>query len=192
MFSAFASRALLSQRAYQARVITEKQKALTQLEANNKAADELGNSYRQFVSGSVNIIEGSVTGKANKDGDNAKIVLDALPSKYDFPALATSLDKLFTVSGAKIDSITGSDDELNQASKVGSSDGAVEIPFSVGVSGNAEVIQNLFNVLHRSIRPINITQLTFSVNGDSLSVQITAKTYYQPETILKYESKVVQ
>lgn len=192
VFTAFASRALLSQRAYQSRVISEKQKAVDQLVANNKAASELSDSYRQFVSGSTNIIEGSATGKGNRDGDNARIILDALPSKYDFPALATSLDKLFTVPGVEVSSVAGTDDELNQASKVGTESTTVEIPFSLSASGSPENIQKLFNVLDRSIRPIHITKLNLSAGGGTLSVQVTAKTYYQPESIIQYQTKVVE
>ena len=94
VFSLVASKALLSQRSYQSRVIAEKKKALTQLKTNNQAATELVAAYKSFVAAPENIIAGSASGSGDRDGDNAKIVLDALPSKYDFPALVTSIEKI--------------------------------------------------------------------------------------------------
>ena len=74
-----ASRALWSQRGYQSRVISEKEKAVSQLESNIAATNQLAISYNAFVSTPDNVIGGNPNGTGDRDGNNAKIVLDALP-----------------------------------------------------------------------------------------------------------------
>src|SRR6185436_19057656 len=96
VFSLMASRGLLGQRSYQARVINEKGKAVKQLQSNVAATKSLVDSYSNFTSLSSNVLGGNPRGTGDKDGDNGKIVLDSLPSKYDFPALTTSLEKILS------------------------------------------------------------------------------------------------
>jgi len=192
VFSLVASRALLSQRSYQSRVIGQKKKALTQLQANNQAATQLVTAYQAFVSSPENIIGGLSAGAGERDGDNAKIILDALPSKYDFPALATSLDKLLTDKNYKIGSITGTDDEISQSSQAVPVAAPVEMPFQVSIAGNFDAVQSLVDVFQRSIRPIRINSLNFSGNDNTLTVNVAAKTYYQPEKTLSITSEVVK
>ena len=178
VFSVFACKALLNQRAYQARVITEKKKSLGQLKSNNKAASELINSYKVFISSPENIIKGNASGTADKDGDSAKIILDALPSKYDFPALVTSLDKLFTSPKFKISGINGSDDELKQNTEGATTSTApIEIPFQVSASGNFEGVQSLSDIMNRSIRPIKVNKLSINGDDENLTMSIDAVTY---------------
>lgn len=193
-FSLVAVKSLWSQRSYQAKVIEKREKARDQLKANKTAADKLTDSYKQFVSEPVNVIGGNPTGNGERDGDNARIILDALPSKYDFPALATSLEKLAKGQNLTIQSITGTDDELNQS---GTADNptpqAVEMPFKVAVSGSYANTQQLVSVFERSIRPFYINELLITANGDgNVSVAIDAKTFYQPEKSLKFKSEVVK
>ena len=194
VFSLVAVKSLASQRNYQAKVIDAREKARDQLSANLTAADELTNSYKQFVSSNVNAIGGNAAGNGERDGDNARIVLDALPSKYDFPALATSLEKLTKGQGLAIENIEGVDDEVNQsASSASGSPQPVEIPFKLGVKGNYASTQNLIGVLERSIRPFVINQITLNANDSgNVPATIDGKTYYQPEKGLELEKEVIK
>lgn len=192
-FSLVASRALLSQRAYQARVITEKEKAANQLKENRKAVETLRASYTQFIGASQNIIGGNPQGTGDRDGDNAKIILDALPSKYDFPALTTSLENLLLERSFKIDEITGKDDEVAQSSQTSSPNPApIEIPFEVTVTSNYESLRELLQVFERSIRPFHINSLTFSGDDSATQLIIEANTYYQPAKSLDLTTKDVR
>lgn len=194
IFSLVATKALWSQRSYQARVITAREKARDQLESNIKASATLTSSYQRFVSSTENVIGGSPTGTGERDGDNARIVLDALPSKYDFPALTTSLEKLVKGQGLAIDSITGIDDEAKQQKAVSTATPKpVDVPFKLTVKGSYENVQNLVGVFERSIRPFSINQLQFkaSKSGD-LTMIIDAKTYYQPEKSFEFKSEVIK
>ncbi len=191
MFSLVAAKALWDQRSFQARVISDKEVARTQLKANVAATDTLTTSYKVFVGTPENVIGGTSSGKGDRDGDNAKIVLDALPSKYDFPALATSLEKILKSGDYSIDSITGTDDEVNQRTSQDSTK-PVEIPFQIGSTGTYASIQKLINSLERSIRPLNITKISFSGGDNELQAQVTAKTYYLPEKTLTIGTKEVK
>jgi len=193
VFSLVASHALLSQRSYQSRVISKKEKARNQLKTNIDTIKTLVNSYKVFIQTSPNIIGGDPNGEGNKDGNNAQIVLDALPSSYDFPAVTSSLEKILTQNGLSIQSIGGTDDELNQLSASKNTLAQpVPIPFSVTVTGQYAAIQNVIKVFESSIRPINMQSLNLSGTDTALSTTIQAQTYYQPATSLNISSEVVK
>jgi hypothetical protein len=194
IFCAFTCKTLMSKRAYQGRVIAQKELALRQLKANARAVDSLNESYQKFVNTEQNIIGGSSTGTGERDGDNARIILDALPSKYDFPALATSLEKILTSKNYTVGSITGTDDEIAQAAASSAPDNTapVPIPFTLAVTGNYNSVNELITTLERSIRPIQLTTLTFTGTDTSLQVSLAANTYYQPEKVLKIVTKDVK
>lgn len=186
------SKALLSQRAYQSRVIKEKNKAVKQLQANINATENLVSAYKDFVSTPENVLGGNPKGDGDKDGDNAKIVLDALPSKYDFPALATSLEKILTKQNYNIESIVGTDDEINQQNTTSPSPQPVEIPFQITVGGNYSSMKTLILTLQKSIRPFQIQTLEFSGKDNSISATINAKTFYQPTKDLNITTKEIK
>lgn len=194
IFSLVAVKALWSQRSYQSKVISAREDARNQLEENITASDQLTESYKQFVSSTVNVIGGSPTGSGERDGDNARITLDALPSKYDFPALATSLEKLAKIHSLGIESITGTDDELNQAAAEQTSTPVpVDMPFKLTVKGDYTATQQLIGVFERSIRPFYMNELVFNAESPvSIQLSIDAKTYYQPEKGLQINSEVVK
>ena len=194
IFSLVATKALWSQRSYQSRVITAREKARDQLQANKKAADTLVSSYQQFVSSQENVIGGNSTGTGERDGDNARIVLDALPSKYDFPALTTSLEKLVKGQNLVMSAISGVDDESNQQKQASSATPQpVEIPFKLGVKGSYDNIQKLVGVLESSIRPFTVNQLELKAGeNNELELTLDAKTYYQPEKSFEFKSEVVK
>lgn len=173
------SRSMLQRRSYQAKVITQKEQAKKTLEDNIKAVDTLNVAYQDFVSKPTNIIGGTTAGTGERDGDNAKLVLDALPSSYDFPAMATSIEKVLKDSNFKIINISGTDDELAQASKDSPTPEVVEMPFSFTVNGGYDAMHELIASLERSIRPIKIVRLSFSADASGIEMDIDAKTFYQ-------------
>lgn len=193
VFSLVSCKALLSQRAYQQRVIVKQEKAKRQLDENIKAVDQLETSYKDFVGAPDNVIKGNPLGTGDKDGDNAKIVLDALPSKYDFPALASSLEKILSDRKFKIGGITGSDDEIGQSNnQTSSTPKPIDIPFSLSVSGSYQSIQGLVDVFEKSIRPFNIRSIALSGGVNDMNFSTEAKTYFQPEKILDIRTEVVK
>ena len=196
VFAGFSAKALLDQRSYQARVIDKKSAALEQIKQNKEAVDSLRTTYAAFVTNPQNIIGGASNGAGEKDGDNARIVLDALPSSYDFPALVTSLEKILNAENVVIDTIAGTDDELTQGASGDDSSPQdtfpIEIPFRVEVAGDYTAVQELTDTFERSIRPFHIETMALSGTDGSMKLEIGAKTYYQPEKVFKVGSEVVR
>lgn len=192
VFSLVSSKSLWAQRAYQARVIDKKEKARLQLEDNINAVSDLVTSYKNFTSNPTNLLGGNPSGTGEKDGDNARLILDALPSKYDFPALTTSLEKLLVDRKFKIDGITGIDDELAQEKTASGIAEPIEMPFQISVTGGNTSVQDLLVTLEKSIRPFQSTKLTLKGGSDKLQLILDAKTYYQPEKTLNMKLENVQ
>ena len=180
VFALVAGKTYLSQALYLNKVASEKTKAVKQLKNNLDSVQALTASYESFATQEPNLLGGATKGDGERDGDNGRLILDSLPSKYDFPALTTSLEN----------SITGSDDSVAAADKTSTE--IIEIPFNVTVSTNYEGIQKLLDRLEKSIRPFEITTMTVSGKNDNLQVNIAAKTYYQPEKNLNMLMKVVK
>lgn len=191
-FSLVAGRALMNTRSYQARVIKEKEIAANQLKANIAASESLVTAYKGFVETSENIIGGNPNGTGERDGDNAKITLDALPSVYDYPALNSSLEKIILAQQLAIQGIEGNDDEVAQGNEDKPTE-PVEMPIQFGVKGDFNKTRNLLTVFERSIRPLKVQGLSFDVpESGTLEVQIDVTSYYQPGKTLKIETKEVK
>jgi len=194
VFSVVATKTLISQAGYQNRVISAKRAAVNQLKSDITATAQLKSAYTAFTNTPQNAIGGDPNGTGAQDGNNAKIVLDALPSSYDFPGLATSLEDLLTAqNGVTIQSISGTDDELAQGTDQSSSDPQPSpIPFSVSVSGNYSSMQGVINTFENSIRPIQVQTLELSGSEPNLTMTVSAQTYYQPAKSLNFTQKVVR
>jgi hypothetical protein len=182
IFSAVASVSLVKQMSYQNKVINLRNKANKQLTANLAAVSTLTASYQTFDSASESVI-----GNSTK---NSVVVLDALPSKYDFPALTTSLESIIVGSGNKVSSITGTDNEA-QAQQDSINPQPIQIPFQISASGSFVSVQKLIADLERSIRPVQISEIDLSGSDSNLQANITANTYYQPEKQLGIQQQVV-
>ena len=193
VFSLVASKALYSQMRYQSKVISKKQATLKEIETNKKEVAKLNTAYQEFSSDVSNILGGNPKGGGDRDGDNARIILDALPSKYDYPALLTSLNKLASTGGFKLTSLTGTDDEVNQtAIKDSPTPAPLDMPFSAEATiGQADGVKFL-QLFEKSIRPINISKISVQGSDASLKVSVQAKTYFQPEKKLNVTEVIVK
>ncbi len=185
-------RTMLQQRSYQSKIIVEKELAVRTLNENIKEVTTLVTSYNEFIGRPTNIIGGNTNGSGDRDGDNAKLILDALPSKYDFPALATSLEKVLSQDNFMIASINGVDDEILQSAKDTATPEIVEIPFTFSVVGNYDSLNDLIKKLETSIRPFHVNRVEFNVDDSSAELNIDAKTFYQSEKKLNITTKVVE
>jgi hypothetical protein len=192
IFSLVSAKALYTQRSYQARVIIAKENARDQLEKNIASVEDLTSSYTEFVStAKPNIIDGNPTGTGERDGDNARIILDALPSKYDYPALVTSLEKLMLDRKLKIEGIKGDDKEL-ELSQVAENGQLIEVPFQIEAEGSRSSVQELFVAMEKSIRPFQAKKLKIAAATSNQDIKVTldAITFVLPEKsfIIKTEN----
>lgn len=194
VFCLIAAKSVWSHNLYLAKVISAKQKAKTQISDNIESYNQLKTSYNDFETKEKNAIGGSRTGTGDNDGPNSKIVLDSLPSTYDFPALASSIEKIITDRGLKVSGITGTDDQVNQESNESSSSPSpVPIPFSFSVdNANYASLQQVITALQLSIRPIVIDTVNISGGGNQMTATVSAHTYYQPSKNIKIKMKDVQ
>lgn len=193
VFSLVATKTLVSQAAYQNRIISKKQAAVKQLKSDIAATTQLKTAYEAFSSTPQNVLGGNPSGSGPQDGNNVKIVLDALPSTYDFPGLATSLATLLNDQNVVIHSITGTDDQVAQSTNQASATPVpVPIPFTVGTSGTYAGAQSVISAFQRSIRPIQIQTLDLAGSGDELTLTVSAQTYYQPAKSLTINKVVVK
>lgn len=193
IFLLVASKTLLGQAMYQNRVAGEKKIALIQLKTDITASKALITSYNTFNGAAQNIIGGSPAGSGANDGPNSRIVLDALPSSYDFPALVTSLEKIIATRGLSIQTIQGTDDEVAQLANQSSTlPSPIAMPFQITINGNYAAIQALINDFQNSIRPFQIQKETLSGSESNMTLTLTAQTYYQPAKVFNIGSKVVK
>lgn len=194
VFCLMASKAVLSQNQYQARVVTAKEKARNQLQTNIETFNDLQKSYNAFNSTATNVIGGNSEGTGDRDGNNSKIILNALPSTYDFPALTSSLEKIFKDRNIQVGSITGVDDQVAQQSNLSSPEPkAVEIPFTVELTNvSYKSVIEAIDTMQKSIRPIKIDSLEISGGSRSMNAKITAHTYYQPAKGINLKKVVIQ
>jgi hypothetical protein len=198
VFCLVASRTLINQSFYQNDVISKKKTALTTLENNIDSASDLEASYLSFATEPVNVIGGNPAGDGPKDGDNAKIVLDALPAVLDYPGLSSSIEKILVGGGYAITSIGGSEDTAVSAvaateeTPVVADSAPVQIPYPIVTSSSPELALSLLQTLEKSIRPFNISSLKIEGNGNNLGLTVSMFTYYQPEKTLQITKEVVQ
>jgi hypothetical protein len=189
----FIGRGVWVRYSHQEAVIDAKTTSLKLLEANIVSKNQIVESYKNFVdpAKSTNIIGGLIVGEDDKDGDNARLVLDALPSKYDFPALATSLDKMLRGNGYVVTAIDGTDDEIAQATSTESA--PVEIPIGVSVeNADYDGIQDIVRLFGRSIRPFKIQTMTISGGGNTMTIDLKVTAYFQPEKKFEIGTEIIK
>lgn len=162
-------------RGYNTRVTAEKESVRDTLEENISNAEALRQSFSTFESGDV----------------TSKEVLDALPSKYDFAAIITSLDSLAKRSGMLLTGFTG-DDQSAEAMQSSTRPEAIAIPFTIEVEGDYEGLQEFMNNLELSIRPMQVESVEISGSDENITANISISTFYQPQASLDVETKVVE
>jgi Tfp pilus assembly protein PilO len=187
VFSLISAKSFVSQIQYQNKVIGAKRETLKTLKGNLEARDTIVKAYNSFSGTSTNIIAGSTTDDLQDNGgDNARLILDALPSKYDFPALTTSLEKLAAKQNVKIQKLSGVDDEVAQAAQQKSANpSAIPIPFSITIAGDYTQLKVFVEQLEKSIRPVQVQKFSVAVSEGNLEMTIDAQTFYQPEKVLE-------
>lgn len=181
VFCLIGSNALYKRISYQDKVISARTTADNQLKANISSSNTLQSAYDAFEA------QKPVVSGVSK---NSVMVLDALPSKYDFPALVTSLSKLMAISGLSVQSINGIDAEVT-AVQSSPDPKVIPINFQLTGSGSYGAVSTFISNLEKSIRPITITNIAFTGSDAKLTVTIKATTYYQPEKTFQITQSVV-
>jgi len=197
IFCLISCKTLLSQAAYQRKVLHAKREAIKQLKIDATNAHQLVNNYNQVFEGNdaANIIGGKNTtsaGAVPPDGDNGRIVLDALPTTYDFPALITSVNNILNRNGIGAPSISGSDESLTLQSQPTAQPQPQTIKLTIGGGSNYAGVQRLITDLERSIRPFDVVNLQLAGSDAQMTVNATVNTYFQPAKQFNVQTKVIQ
>ncbi len=166
---------LWDQRGYQSRVIAAQETARNQLDTNLTNAEELQNSFVALEASDI----------------DSQLILDALPSKYDFPAVATSVEKIVTGTGGSLASFAGTDASTDAVGTSATPE-PVEIPFSVSIEGTYGDVQSFVRSLERSIRPFRIDSMRMSGSDNVMTADLQISTFYQPSTNLDISKGVIQ
>lgn len=198
VFCLVSAKALLAQGAYQRRVVNAKQDTVDTLKKNIDASESLVGGYDIFASSKTNALGGNGQAAASAlppDGPNSRIVLDALPSNYDFAALVSSLTFLLTANQIQEGSVTAIDESANNTPDKLTSTSPVTI---AGLQlGGKSSVNNLYTMLTNiedSIRPLNVQKLDLTLDESSgnYSASITLDTYFQPAKKVTVTNKVVK
>jgi hypothetical protein len=166
VFFLVASKALVSKGLYQRRAINAKHAVANTLKDNVAASKQLFNQYQIFSTADPNVLGGAAAGSGNLDGPNPRIVLDSLPSSYDAPALASSLEKVMTGRGVTINSLSITDDPSQNSDAPQQSPTSKSITFSFDGTTNFSGAALLLQDFERSIRPFDLN--TLAISGDDL------------------------
>ncbi|HSW78818.1 MAG TPA: hypothetical protein VLF88_02270 [Candidatus Babeliales bacterium] len=180
IFCLFGTKALISKGLYQRRALHARREAVDQLKSNYESAKKLFNQYKVFADADPNVLGGSKSGSANNDGNNSRIVLDSLPSKYDAPALATSLEKIMTMQNVTISSLNITDDPAGNSDQAQASPQPKVIAFSFAAGTNLNGAVQLLQKFEQSIRPFDIYNIQISGSDNAMTLTAQANTYFQP------------
>jgi hypothetical protein len=179
VFGLFGIKAMVEKGLYQRKALHARREVVATLKSNLTAANSLIAQYNVFQAQDPNILGGSITGTDNLDGDNARIVLDALPSTYDAPALATSLEKIMTVRGVTITSMKVTDDPTTYPDDPQAHPVSKDIGFSFEGSTNYKGASDLLLDFERSIRAFDVNTLEITGSDESLRISLSMTTYLQ-------------
>ena len=197
VFCLVSAKTLLSQAGYQNRLLSARHATLSQLIADKSTATTLTNNYTNTFEGTsaTNIIGGKNTTSKSAvppDGDNASIVLDSLPTAYDFPALVSSVTKILNNNSVSNPSLSGTDDSSTANNTPSGSPVPTPISISVGGQVGYSGLQNMIKDFERSTRPFDVTDLQLSGNQSFMTFSIKLTTYYQPAKAFMVSSKEVR
>jgi Tfp pilus assembly protein PilO len=188
-----ASQFFIQKLIYNQRVINAKMKASDTLSKNIQNAKTL----KEEVDALVGNQDLSAV-KTNPEDANTRSVLDALPSKADPTALATSLQQvILSRSAVVIESITVPSDDTTtdqngETAAPADSSAPVEQPFSVTVTGSYDKIRAMIIDLERTIRPMKVTAINLNGTDASMRVTVEGVTYYQPAKGTSLKSEVIK
>ncbi len=194
IFCLIAAKTALGQNEYNTKVIVAEQASHNQLLSDTSAYSTLQQNYQSFEADQTNIIGGQSNGTGNNGGTNSKLILDALPPTYDFPALASSIEAILSQQKVDITGIGGTDNQLTEQSNTTSPNPSpVPMAFDFSLSNmNYTQVGSLFTYLQQSIRPIAIDNISISGGGNNMTVSVQAHTYYQPGISFSVTQKAVQ
>ena len=184
---------LVQRLVFNEKVLAEKSNTISILEKNNKIVPDLETQIR-VLDTNANLAKV----KANPSDQNIQVILDALPSEANSPALGASLQyKLLAgIDGLSIESlqvnpVVGVESDISDGVVEAEGSGENEITFQFAVTGNQSALKQVLTNLERSIRAIEITSLRIENQGTKQLMTVQGKAFYEPARTVKLYNKVV-
>lgn len=172
------------------KVVSQKEVTARTLSENLAIVDQLRDNVRVLDTNE------DLNSTRLKDGDSAlQSVLDALPADANSTALGSSLQSklLSGVNGVTIDTIRVDPvvDAVDGEESFG--ENTIQFSFTVSVaSTNPDALREVLLRLERSIRAINITNLSVERQGSRIALSAIGQAYYEPAKTLELKEKVVK
>lgn len=166
--SIIGTKILWTQRSYQAQIIDAKSEADDKLDQNIKAVSGLKEEFDKMERSTI----------------TSSLVLDSLPSKYDFPALLTTIEKMTALSGVGLKTITGQDLTASAVNTEGQPV-PIAMPFTVSIGGSYDDIKKFVANMNKSIRPFQIDEIKIDASEGGIEVEFKMTTYYMPSKSLE-------
>ncbi len=192
---------LWQQLQYKEKVLAAKSKTLSTLEANNAAVTKLRDELR-VIDANADL----ALAKAKPEDESLQVILDALPTSANTLALGASLQNRFLAGIPGLnepDTLSVTDDQAEAETGVvateeeASGKNLIEsslpkLSISLEVIGTKDAVVQLLKNFERSIRRIDVAQLTIETgeNGN-FKTTINAKAYYQPAKSLEQKDEVI-
>ena len=196
-FSGVAAYFLTQKLVFNERVLFEKNKTISVLDANNKAVEGLQTAVRVLDTN-----EALLQSRANPADQAVRVILDALPSEANSLALGASVQSrlLGDIPSLSINTLTvrpviGVEEltEEGEAQTTDEDDGAENyIDFSFEVEGPQASLYTALVNLERSIRTFHVKALQIENREGTQVMTVTARAYYEPAREIKLYDKVVE
>lgn len=181
------------------KVLSEKSKTVATLRLNNSNVSKLENQIKV-----LNTNQRLINNMAEPDTEAVQVVLDALPSEANSPALGASiqnklindipgltLDTFQVIPVDGVESLTSTEDSVD-ASTLTSVNSLGEISFNLSVFGDDNALKQVLINLEKSIRTIQVTSLKIESQGAVRSLKVDGKAFYLPARVMKLEDKTVK
>lgn len=165
IISGFALKSLFGKLNQNNQLLSKKRVAQEQVTKNLEALSQLSQQYSAL-------------------GPKRTLILDALPTTPNFPAIVSMMEELSKNAGVELLSVAPS--EIESTGRV---TGAAQYQFTASISGSYDSFKEFLRNVELSLRPMAITTMKISGNSSLLGVDMTISTYYQAEfdTSLKTE-----
>lgn len=195
-FALVASIFLAQKLLFNEKVLSEKNRTVSTLNANNKLVSDLQTQVRVLDTNTD-----LATSKAKDSDQTVQVILDALPSDANSLALGASLqNKLLagvpglTIQSLQVDPVAGVESLTSGSVQSGASKAVsdTQITFRFSVTGNQDALKGALTNLERSIRTIDITNLQIENQGTSQVMTIQGRAFYEPTRNVTLYDKVVR
>lgn len=188
--SAVALQFIVRQGIFNLSIISAEQKTNKTLEESIQNAQGLKQNVDALIANQ------SLSGLRASDKDTAlQVIIDALPTTGDTTSFSNSLyTKILPLGGAKISSVSVGTNTVTPvvaapvattAPAASGTVSALPLPFSVTFAGNEKQVKDTLLSVERVIRPIEVTQLSITVNDGTLMTTLAGQTYYLPRSTVQ-------